>query len=288
MKRSRKMDGGSSGKGIKLELNNVTPSIILDSHTLTIYSICIFIIAFVAFIFLFYISYKANTKYSNNSLIDYLKTTIFSVTQKLPLKWFDWMKFILIIGAFSVFEEKSHDQYLQIIIVISYAAILFDSYNFMYNSYNDIFCRPTYAFFRYLNDNKIKQSDDLLKQLDDTIKQSNDEIRQSDDEIRQSDDIIKQYEDTMERMLIERKISSEDLQKQKDKLQKLTDELQERKDGLQKGKIDLQKRKDELEKYICSMEKSLPIVGLIFSAAITFSIYLLVNYLVEIYIVYSK
>lgn len=50
-----------------------------------------------------------------------------------PSKWFDWLKWILIIGAISAIEKQSPDEYLGTIIYISYMAILIDSFYYVYN-----------------------------------------------------------------------------------------------------------------------------------------------------------
>jgi hypothetical protein len=92
-------------------------------------------------------------------------------------------------------------------------------------------------------------------------------------------------------LLKERKILSEELfsnveniQEKKEYLQKQKDKLQKHNDELQKHIDELQKSKDKLGNLICILEKSLPIAGFILAAMITFIIYLLVNYLVDIYI----
>jgi hypothetical protein len=56
------------------------------------------------------------------------KRTLISALSRLPSKWFDWLKWILIIGAFSIIEKKQQDSYLEYIIFLSYAAVLLDTY----------------------------------------------------------------------------------------------------------------------------------------------------------------
>lgn len=96
------------------------------------------IILFEFFIF-FYILYKFSAYYKYNlqeskkPKTDYIKNETLEAISKFPSKWFDWLKWTLIIGALSVIEKQTPDNYLQFIIYVSYAAILLDAYFHIYN-----------------------------------------------------------------------------------------------------------------------------------------------------------
>ncbi len=68
----------------------------------------------------------------------YWSNLINSNLPNFPSKWFDWLKWVLIIGAISAIEKQKPDEYLGIIIYISYAAILIDSYYYVYNIFYKI------------------------------------------------------------------------------------------------------------------------------------------------------
>jgi hypothetical protein len=78
--------------------------------------------------------------YSTKDIIS--KINNFGFLSKMPSKWFDWLKCVLIIGSFSYIEQENPNSLLNIIISISYFALLFDSYIFIYNSLNELLSKP--------------------------------------------------------------------------------------------------------------------------------------------------
>lgn len=92
---------------------------------------------------LYYSNYKLYRSiyadYLNTSVShkDYLKTIFKDIDHKDLLlnfssKWFDWLKWMLIIGSISLVESKIHDIYLTAIIYVSYGALLLNLYICLY------------------------------------------------------------------------------------------------------------------------------------------------------------
>lgn len=73
---------------------------------------------------------------SKMSIKDYVRNITAEPILKLPLKWFDWLKFVIIIGTLSALNTTYNDKYIFIIIYISYLAMFFDFYYFIYNFAN--------------------------------------------------------------------------------------------------------------------------------------------------------
>jgi hypothetical protein len=93
-------------------------------------------------IFIYIASYKLNVGFLKISKLDFLRISVLYILSKLPSKWFDWLKWILIISAFSYIEKQNSDFYLMMVIYISYVAIFIDSYNFFYISIITIVYKP--------------------------------------------------------------------------------------------------------------------------------------------------
>lgn len=96
-----------------------------------------FILAY--FVYVYYRIYGKN-KFSHE-LINFMLIFLCNI----PNKWFDWLKWVLIIGFFSYIQQSYSDIYLDVIIYISYLTIFIDSFNFIYNSASEFFSKPVDA-----------------------------------------------------------------------------------------------------------------------------------------------
>ena len=127
------------------------------------------IIAFcVSFIYLFVYSMEKRFGVSSTTINENLREIFLNNWQYLPIKWFEWLKWVLIIGAISIIGEDTPDILLQSIILISYIAIAMDSYHTIYKLFLSLF---------YINiDNSLKSLYNRLDELEEFIK-SVDELK---------------------------------------------------------------------------------------------------------------
>lgn len=83
--------------------------------------------------YIYYIVFKYYNNIFNISAIDYIRNTVSRLMIKLPIKWFDWIKFAIIIATLSAINIIYNDKYILLIIYISYIALFFDFYYFIYD-----------------------------------------------------------------------------------------------------------------------------------------------------------
>jgi hypothetical protein len=83
--------------------------------------------------FIYFIVFKEYKKLFDISAKNYIINTISEAMIKLPIKWFDWLKFVIIIGTLSALNIIYNDKYILLIIYISYVAMFFDLYYFIYD-----------------------------------------------------------------------------------------------------------------------------------------------------------
>lgn len=77
--------------------------------------------------------------------------------QYLPTKWFDWLKWIIIIGGISIIGKDAPSRLVELVIIISYIAIALDSYRTSY-----LFAQTFFISIYYFIDSLDKSSDSII------------------------------------------------------------------------------------------------------------------------------
>lgn len=258
----------------------------------------------IAFFFYFYSAYKFVTQESKQSLLDYSKTTILPVVQKMPSKWFDWIKYIFIIGVFSIIKENTHDLYLSVIISISYLAILIDTYIFVHGLYFDTIFTPV--------DIRITQLESIYAEASNVLNEReriNNEIERTKIKLDECKKIAKKNDDTLNakrRQLDQRKYLHIGADKEQKILQEFIEDIDLKSKRNNENIHDLEVNIDNLSESIkamfhynelksmldkakgstISIKKMLRILGFFTALFITFYIYGLINYLIPLYLLY--
>lgn len=150
----------------------------------------IFIILFILspFIIFYYGLYRLNIVFGKISIIYYLKVTILEILPKLPSKWFDWLKFVLIIGALSLLNFNYKNGIIMLIIYISYLALFLDFYFFIYNSIEVMVCNPQIELLTSVSRNQRTKILNVIKRANNSLK------------INDLDAILKDIENEEDRM----------------------------------------------------------------------------------------